>query len=137
MEERFAYGEINNKTYEKFSTKLKEERRSIRSKMEEVDFELSNPQEFFEYAVNVSRNLQQIWATEDYSIKSELQNLLFPEGIVYDRENDTYRTPKSNSIFSVILQVARVAEEAEKEKSIISDRLSNWVGPPGLEPGTT
>ncbi|MCC6722059.1 MAG: hypothetical protein IT243_07635 [Bacteroidia bacterium] len=40
-------------------------------------------------------------------MKKKLQNLLFPNGIIYDREKGTVRTEKVNSVFYLIAQLAR------------------------------
>jgi hypothetical protein len=38
-----------------------------------------------------------------------LQKLVFPDGILYDKQNDGFRTKKVNSVFSLIADLARDA----------------------------
>ncbi|MFO0320960.1 MAG: hypothetical protein ACK504_00870 [Bacteroidota bacterium] len=66
----------------------------------------------------------------------EIQNIIFPDGILYDRENSNYRTPKVNSTIRLITSIARSLEEAIKRKADLLVGLFNVVGPPGIEPGT-
>ena len=50
----------------------------------------------------------------DFNKKQKLQTLLFPEGILYDKENDRVRTFRVNTIFSVSRYVS---ENYDNKKS--------------------
>ena len=71
-----------------------------------------------------------------FNTKMEFQNIIFPEGILYDRENSNYRTPKVNSVIRLITSLARGLEEGIKRKAALLGGSFNVVGPPGIEPGT-
>jgi len=49
-----------------------------------------------------------MWASGSFEIKQGLKNLIFPEGISCDFQNNTYRTCKLNSVFSSISDHATV-----------------------------
>lgn len=51
-------------------------------------------------------NAPSLWAFGDYNAKVEIQNLLFPDGILYYREFDDYRTTKINAPVFDLLQLA-------------------------------
>ena len=134
LEERYVFGDIAKDLYEKFMFKLKREKREIEQKLEEVNFQLSNPEEYVKYSLQLSSKLSKIWHSEDYSIKEGLQYLLFPKGIYYDRQKDDYRTDEENSIFSEIALIASDTDKIKKGKTGINSHLSNWVAPRGIEP---
>ena len=54
--------------------------------------------------------------------------------ILYDRENNNYRTPKVNSVIRLITSIARSLEEGIKRKAALLGGLSNVVTPIGFEP---
>ena len=61
--------------------------------------------------------------------------MLFPEGMRYDKENKRVRTPRVNSVISLISSVARVSEGNEKGYLVKSSLDSRFVATPGIEPG--
>ncbi len=40
-----------------------------------------------------------MWSEQNYEKKVEIQNLLFPDGIRYNRKKQHYRTTRINSLF--------------------------------------
>ena len=66
-----------------------------------------------------------------------LQSIVFPEGILYDKQNDVVRTTKVNSIF----EVSRYLSEkyGRKKSGILSAKEMNstLVGHTGFEPVTS
>ena len=60
-------------------------------------------------------------------ISNDLQYLLFPEGMRYDKENKRVRTPRVNSVVSLISSVARVSEGNEKGYLVKSSLDSRFV----------
>ncbi len=43
--------------------------------------------------------------------KQRLQSLIFPEGILYNKKEMVVRTPRINSVFSCIIDAARISKE--------------------------
>ncbi len=80
--------------------------------------------------------LPSLWEKASFHAKMEIQNIIFPEGILYDRENSSYRTPKVNSAIQLIASIARGLEEGIKRKAALLGGLSNVVGDTGFEPVT-
>ncbi|WP_299222191.1 recombinase family protein [uncultured Aquimarina sp.] len=64
-------------------------------------------------ALNLISDLSSIWSSCDYKFKVKLQQLVFPDGIWYDKESNTLKAPKINPIFSLI--------KVFKEKLILED----------------
>jgi site-specific DNA recombinase len=47
----------------------------------------------------------------NYGEKQQLQFLIFPEGILYNRKNDQCRTPRVNEVFRQMTGLVRVLGE--------------------------
>ena len=77
-----------------------------------------------------------MWQQASYQRKLEIQEMVFPEGIMYDREIDNYRTTKINSVILTISELSGRLEGVEKEKTACVSGFSNVVGPLGIEPST-
>ena len=60
--------------------------------------------------------------------------MLFPEGVQYDRQNNTYRTINTNSVFVAIAEMSRSYEENKKWSYDFSIGNSTSVPGGGLEP---
>lgn len=92
LEERYAVGDLEKELYTKFSTKYRAEKSDINTEIDGLSFEKSNLEKRVDKYVSVLQNLPVLWASNSYKGKVELQDLLFPNGIVYDREISNYRT---------------------------------------------
>ena len=53
-------------------------------------------------ALNLSESLEKIWVDGDLKQKQNLQNLVFPSGLGYDKSNDRVQTQKVNAIFGSV-----------------------------------
>ena len=77
-----------------------------------------------------------IWTSAEYKEKVILQNLMFPNGLVYDRKKDDYRTENLNEVVSCF---ALLSECLGNEKSRLTmDEIvkSASVAGAGFEPTT-
>ncbi|MFV0590755.1 MAG: recombinase family protein [Draconibacterium sp.] len=135
IEERFVNGEIDRNLYEKFRPKYEKECFEIEQELGRTGGYKSNLIKVVDFAAKLCLNPLEMWGKSDLDGKRVFQNLLFPEGIIYNRESDSYRTSRVNSFFSPIPQLARVLEGDKKKDFINSDKIPALVVPPGLEPG--
>jgi site-specific DNA recombinase len=117
LEERFILGDIERESYLKFGAKYKEEKQQITSELACYDFDLSNIENSLNKYCNLLMNVPHLWVDSDYHGKLELQNLLFPEGILYYRQLNDYRTLKANE-FAVNL--ALIANNLGQKRSGLS-----------------
>ena len=62
-----------------------------------------------------------------------LQHLLFPEGIIYNRELDHYRTSRINPFFAPIPQLAKVLSKNKRGDSVNFNKIPSLVVSPGIE----
>lgn len=102
IEERFALAEIDRNIYEKFSSKYKQEKAEIEKKLTESSFELSNLESYMDFTFKMCLNLPEMWQKADFHSKQKLQTLVFPEGVLYNKEKDDYRTDRVNTFFAAI-----------------------------------
>ena len=88
IEERFVIGEIDRSLYEKFRPKYEKECFEIEQELNKTGGYSSNLKKVIDFAVKICRNPFLLWDSGDLNSKKVFQNLLFPEGIYYNRELD-------------------------------------------------
>ena len=80
----------------------------------------------------MSTNLSEIWETGDLEQKQDIQKLVFPSGIGYDKQKDKVLTFRTNSIFASIPLLTRVLGKQKSGKPINYDQFSARVTPEGF-----
>lgn len=136
IEERFVVGEIDRSLYDKFRPKYEKECFEIKQELNRTGGYKSNLKKVIDFATEVCLNPLKLWDKSDLDSKRIFQNLLFPEGIIYNRETDQYRTSRINSFFSLVPQIARNLEGHKKRDFIKSDKIPGLVEITGIEPVT-
>ncbi len=137
LHEKFVKDEITAETYRKFKTKLEAEISEKERQLNKAPIKSSNLEKAVENGIKICSNPATVWASSSYTAKRALQTMLFPEGILVSKEKRTVRTPRVNTI---IFEIARQQGTLAHKKTGINDFeivYPRWVGPPGLEPGTT
>ncbi len=134
IEERFAIGELEKELYLKFIGKYRKEKLDISTEISSLDIGKSNLEKQVEKYCQMLRNLPEIWASNSYKGKFELQELMFPKGITYDRENNDYRTPEINDVAFAIAEIAKGLGENDKGDLGKNYPKSPFVPGRGVEP---
>lgn len=134
IEERFAIGEIDRELYDKFIGNFRRERLAISTEISNNELGGSNLEKRVEKYCKILTNLPLLWASNGYRGKLELQELLFPQGILYDRKNNSFRTPEINEVAFVMSQISRDTDPKQKADSSHFNYLSASVPGAGLEP---
>lgn len=135
LEERFIDEEINADLYHKYHAKYLEEKQELEKELYITTKEVSNLDKCIELAVNFASRMRLKWLSGDYVVKQQIQFLVFPEGIYYDRKTDGCRTTRINNVF---LYLAYLQQIMTKKKRGIPDlnlnyaSLSSWVAGAGL-----
>ncbi len=137
VEERFVTGEIDQALYFKFRDKFKTSISQIESELDDSQNQLSNLQKAVEKCLKMSLDLPSLWRKANFSRKQRIQNLIFPEGIYYQRKNDDYRTTRINLLFSAIPYLTGLIDAYKNGDLDILAKIPTWVVPAGLEPATT
>ncbi|MDL5051484.1 recombinase family protein [Oscillatoria amoena NRMC-F 0135] len=136
LEERFILEEVTKEMFYKYKEKYETDIRVLEKQLGETQNGVSNLDKCIETAINISSNLQELWDIKDYYGKQKLQQLVFPDGISYDKKNNRCRTKRVNWVFFLIASI----NEAYNKK--ISGTFSNFledaalVVPAGIEPAT-
>jgi hypothetical protein len=134
INERWALGEISKELYDQYNTKYIAERLEISEKMSDLKGENSNLEKRIEKYLRILLKPAQLWASNGYMGKLELQKLLFPEGIFYNRKNDTFRTPEVNPV-AFVLSSFSVSMLGKNEGTFgLDNQKSRFVPGTGLEP---
>jgi len=101
LEERFAFGEIDREIFEKVGGKLKQEIKCINDDLKRMGIELSNPALLIDHSLEIISNLSDFWVSGHYDDKRKLQEVLFPGGVLFDKQSNNYRTQQVNSILQL------------------------------------
>ena len=136
VEEQFVTGEIDQVLYTKYRDKFRENIRQIESELDSSRNQLSNLEKAVEKCLEMTLDLPSLWRKSNFPRKQRIQNLVFPEGIYYNRKNDDYRTPRINLLFSVTPYLTGLVEGYKNGDSDILAKIPTWVVPHGLEPWT-
>ena len=136
LEERYVFEEINKAQFEKFKQKLSLEIRAIEQDNIEMPLKLSNLEKSIELGLKYACNIHEAWELGDITIKKAIQNMMFPEGMLYDIKKDCYLTPRVNSIFEVISSISTITIKNKNEINSKKSNLSRLVAGAGLEPAT-
>ncbi len=131
IEERFAIGEIDRELYNKFIGNYKKERLLVSTELTEYENINSNLESRLKRYVQLLSNLSLLWTSNKYRGKLEIQELIFPKGIEYDRKKEGFRTPEINQVALVMSQLSKGIEENKKADSCNFNNLSALV-PYGL-----
>lgn len=137
MEERFVTGKIPDDLFEKYVARYKTELNQLEveiSKMEAANS--SNLEKAVEKVTSIAGNICDYWQSSDYHTKQQLQYLIFPGGMFYDKKNDVVLTPEVNSVFSFIPLLKGGTEGTKKKGMNFKVHPSDLVGATGFEPVT-
>jgi site-specific DNA recombinase len=137
LEERYVMEEITKAMFEKYAGKLQEEQQELEVSLGKTGSRVSNLENCVQKAINLSSKLATVWHLSDYKGKQELQFLLFPDGIYYNRKTEGCRTPKINEVFSYISSLQRTLGQKESGNSNTKLDVPAWVENTGIEPVTS
>ncbi len=138
IEEKYYLSDsgMTRETYDKLMAKLINEKQGILESMANSTEQISNLKKYYETGVSISSKLATGWTSREVSVKEKLQNLVFPEGIVYDFDNQRFQTPKTNELFQLIADLNCISEDDINKQGGIKATLSSLVGKTGFEPAT-
>jgi len=107
LEKRWAYGDIDKGTYQKFLIKMEDEIKALMSKYNVTDVEIYNLHNKLNEVIDFSQNTCKYWVSGSLNVKKSIQNIIFPKGLVIDTEKCQYLTLKVNSLVSLKLDFMR------------------------------
>ena len=125
---RYALGELPTEIHSKTSSTIKGYIDLLEEQVEDLSIKLSNYDFYEDNALEIISNIGRVWAASDYHIKKDIQNLLFSNHIEYNHEEHIYRTPKVNSVFSMIVEGFEQKETGQTDSKANLSRLVPWAG---------
>jgi site-specific DNA recombinase len=134
IEEKFVLGQINAELFEKYSTKYKQELNELQQELDHSTIDSSNLDKGIEKCLQIAQNIGAAWVEASFENKQRLQNLVFPEGILYNKLKGVVRTPRVNSLFAAIEPLKRITAENKKGNSVRNRLKSDKVPRTGFEP---
>ena len=121
---RFGMGDIDEDVYQTTNEMLQEKLDKIELELAKCRKDLSNLDGDVNEVLAMCCKLDCLWKDSSLETSQKLQNLLFPEGILWDKEKDDYRTFNENEALAVI---ARVSSSYENKKEDFSSEKSSKV----------
>ncbi len=137
LEERFVLNEITKEQFEKFTQKYEQERSQLVNENDKSLIISSNLEKAVEKGLDIVQNISEIWCSSDYAKKQTLQYLIFPEGILYNKQNDTVRTTKINFLFHSIAYLSELSAENKKDNLLQDCLFGTNVGMARFELATS
>ena len=137
LRKRHAIGTVSLDIYDEFSFEMKQRKEALVAQLEKLNQKLSNPKELIHFSCKLAANLAPVWASGDYYQKQMFQNILFPNGLLYDVKIEHYRTPIVNSAIACIADLSKGLTKMKNGNPLFCKENSRSVARPGLEPGTS
>lgn len=133
-EQLYIKKELTREKYQVLTSKLEKEKEEIVKEKSQFGVSTSNLSEKIVQAGELYLKLPDLWANGSHERKTELQKLIFPEGIIYDKKTDTVLTPKINE---AIIEIARYTGDSSimKEGLNVSSYIKSlFAVKEGFEP---
>jgi len=134
LEERFVLNEITKEQYDKFSSKYRDELNQLKKETKTYAEISSNLEKAIEKGLNIAENISQLWISSDYYEKQQLQYLVFPEGMLYNKKNDRVRTNRVNTLFREIAVQSMILAETKNDNPFLDCHFGSNVGMARLTP---
>ena len=123
--------EITREEHNEFAQILQDEKQEILEDLDNTTLKSSNLQEDIFKAVQIAANLPIYWENGDFGTKQKLQRMVFPDGMTYDKKEDTVRTPRINEVIRQSSELSRLFTPKRQLRSGYARPKSSLVGPIG------
>ena len=133
---KYGLGNIPTEVYETTISTLKDKKTGIEIELEKTKENLSNLEKFIEKTLLISCNIGNLWKESNFITQQKLQNLLFPVGVIYDKETNGYRTIGENLAMCLFAKLSALYKSADTKKEPLFSDSFGLVAETGLEPVT-
>ena len=99
---RYATGIIDNDTYETAMKEFNNRKDLVMLELDKCNLNLSNSEKQIPIVIATASNISSLWHNADLESKRKIQNLVFPDGIFWDKHIADYRTISRNKFFDLI-----------------------------------
>lgn len=114
---RFGMGEIDEEVYETAIQNLQEKKDLILVELAKVKKNLSNLVRRVDDITATCCKLGDMWRSSEVNLCRKIQNLLFPNGILWDKEKDDYRTIEENKALALLRYISEKYGDKKEGKS--------------------
>jgi site-specific DNA recombinase len=133
-EDKFMAKEISPETYTRISNRYNGTLMALRAELEETKEAKALSVKTIETAMKMLKSLPQLFENGDFDQKVKILGLLFPEKMIISKNE--CRTKKQNVVIELLTRIDKGLRELGTKKTVISDGLSTFAPPLGLEPRT-
>ena len=134
MEHRYVLENLERDLYEKYITKINNELLELNAELSKNALDSSNLKKSVEKALKIAENISILCGSAGFDEKQQLQNLVFPEGILYNKEKHAVRTPRINTLFAEIPYQLSNLKDTNKGNSFQNCLYTSSVPRTGIEP---
>ena len=134
IEHKFITDQINENIYQKHSEKIRTEIAALSKETDMSQIDGSNLELAVSKCLIIAQNFSQAWVSAEYEQKQRLQKLVFPDGILYNKQKGIVRTPRVNSLFEAIPLLAGDSSKNKKADPSKNRLQFNKVPRTGFEP---
>ncbi len=126
LKDRHVEGELDKDIFKEYMLKYGSELMEAESELKGI-IEVSNPDKAIEKLLELSYNLKLFWQVTAFETRQELQKLIFPEGLIFDKGLNDYRTSKINEMFLLLHTLSPTYKIENKEKHLFLHQNSPLV----------
>ena len=125
---RFGMGEIDNEIYSMTVEALQSEINEIMLELEKYNKDLSNLENRVNDALIMCCHLGRTWSEADLEAAQKLQNLLYPNGIFWNKQIDNYRTIGENTALATMRKISMIYKNKNEKNSLENFSSVNLCG---------
>ena len=130
---KYGLGDIPEDVYNITYRTLTKQKSDINIQLTEAKSNESNLEKTAHVALVTSCKLETLWNKGSYDNKQKIQNLVYPEGIYWDKVNKCYRTIKENESLRIIRTLSSSYEEDKIKTEEKPCDFSSVVAPSRIE----
>ncbi len=133
-EKYYIKSEMTREIFDRLMSKLVIERDELIENLRNLSGTISNLYERLHDAAKLCLKLRALWLNSGVHFREKIQKLVFPEGIVWDKKNGVFRTPKINPLIAEIARLSGDLLLKEKGLSLVLSGQSLFAEKEGFEP---
>lgn len=122
---RYGVGKIDDDVFNITVSSLQADLDAISLELSKYDSDLSNLDSRTDDVLVMCCHIDKLWKSASIQVAQKLQNLLFPDGILWDKETDSYRTINENSALAVIRKISDISKKTKEENPCGNSSLDN------------
>ena len=120
---RFGVGDISEDVYNATINKLRGQEAENKALLDEASENLSNQQKFINKVIATTSKLGDLWRNGNFRERQKIQNLVYPDGIFYDKDSEDYRTDSVNPALEIFRRFTESCGEYKRKAD--SESLPN------------